>query len=186
MEILIRNQNKAVLFSLMLGLFVGILYDLFKLIRKLILPQNSLVSSRQAKDASVSFEAKKTVKKPSKILEKVTVAILDLSFCALLCPIFCVFTYITLNGRFRWFIFAAAFLGALTYKITLGRAVGRLIDLFSYAFFRFRRFLFDKIKIPLVRLSGKIKKSRNTRRKKRQEKAEKRKRMVVFSYGKSE
>ncbi len=186
MEILIRNQNKAVLFSFILGLFVGILYDLFKLIRKLLLPQSSLVSSRQAKDASISFEAKKTVKIPSKILEKVTVALFDLSFCALLCPIFCVFTYITLNGRFRWFIFAAAFLGALTYKITLGRAVGKGIDLFSYAFFRFRRFLFDKIKIPLVRLSGKIKKSRNTRRKKRQEKTEKRKRKVVFSYGKSE
>ncbi|MBO5379970.1 MAG: spore cortex biosynthesis protein YabQ [Clostridia bacterium] len=165
---------------------MGILYDLFKLLRKLVLPQNSLVSSRQAKDASISFEAKKTVKKPSKILETVTVALFDLSFCALLCPIFCIFTYITLNGRFRWFIFAAAFLGALTYKITLGRAVGRLIDLFSYVLFRFRRFLFDKIKIPLVRLSGKIKKSRNTRRKKRQEKAEKERRKVVFSYGKRE
>lgn len=186
MEILIRNQNKAVLFSFMLGLFVGILYDLFKLLRKLVLPQNSPKKHRGENNASVDGQAHKAVKKQSKMLEKVTVALFDLSFCALLCPIFCIFTYITLNGQFRWFIFAAAFLGALTYKITLGRAVGRLIDLFSYVLFRFRRFLFDKIKIPLVRLSGKIKKSRNTRRKKRQEKTEKRKRKVVFSYGKRE
>ncbi|MBQ4108894.1 MAG: spore cortex biosynthesis protein YabQ [Clostridia bacterium] len=186
MEILIRNQNKAVLLSFVLGLFVGIIYDAFKLIRKLLLMQNSPKKRRGENNGSTDGQVRKTVKKRSKILEALAVAIFDFSFCALLCPIFCVFSYITVNGRFRWFIFAAAFLGATIYKITLGRLVGKGIDLFSYAFFRFRRFLFDKIKIPLKTLSDKIKNKKASRRKKRQEKAEKERRKVVFSYGKSE
>ena len=186
MEILIRNQNKAVILSFVLGLFVGIIYDAFKLIRKLLLPQISPQKRREENNASTDGQVVKTVKKQSKILEALSVAIFDLSFCALLCPIFCVFSYITVNGRFRWFIFAAAFLGATIYKITLGRLVGKGIDLFSYAIFRFRSFLFDKIKIPLKTLSDKIKNSKAARRKKRQEKAEKERRKVVFSYGKSE
>ena len=177
MEILIRNQNKAVVLSLVLGVFVGVLYDFFKLFREILLPREICYIKNAKKD-----ETKRT--KLQNFVKKSVVAIFDLSFFAVLSPIFCVFTYITVNGRFRWFIFAAAFLGAVLYKISLGRPVGIVILNLSSALYKLRHFAFEKIKIPLSKLSGKIKSYKVAKRKKREEILKKKQRKVVFSYGK--
>ena len=171
--------------SLIFGVFVGILYDIFKLARLVVLPQNNLNSRLMKKRRGrTEQKAEKAPKNTSKIAETIVVATIDLSFCLLLCPIFCVFTYITVNGRFRWFIFVGAFIGALTYKITLGRPLGVVICHFSYLIFRFRGFAFNKLKIPLKKLSDKIKLGREAKRRKREENAQSKRRKVVFSYGK--
>ena len=183
MEILVRNQNRAVFLSVLLGLIIGVIYDAFKLVRKLVIPQKTPKRLFNKGNRYIYAQDDKTPKKSLIIRDLVVVALFDLSFCLLLCPIFCVFTYITVNGRFRWFIFAAAFFGALLYKGTLGRPVGAIIDCLSYYIYRFRRFIFDKIKGPLKKLSGKIKSKRNLKRKNREEKNRKKKRTVVFSYG---
>lgn len=184
MEILIRNQNKAVLLSILLGLFIGLVYDVFKMARKLLIPQTSVKGLFKKREAGVIEKSDKTIKNSLKIRDLVVVALFDLAYGLLLCPVFCIFTYITINGQFRWFIFAAAFLGALMYKITLGRLVGVAIDSVSYAAFCLRRLIFDKIKIPLKKLSTKIISKRALKRQKREEIKQKNARRVVFSYGK--
>ena len=178
MEILIRDQNKAVLLSLVLGVFVGILYDAFKLFREIIFP-------RELCNVKIANESEKRSQKLKNFAQKAVIIIFDLIYCLILCPIFCVFSYITVNGRFRWFIFAAAFLGALLYKISLGRPIGIIISHLSSALYKLRHFIFRKIKLPLEKLSGKIKTYKTKKRKKREEILKKKQRTVVFSYGKS-
>lgn len=186
MEILIGNQNKSFFLSILLGLFIGIIYDCLKLIRNLLIPQKSLKKHLKKLKGNISTQSYKMTKNVPKISEKVIVMMFDLLFCFLISPIFCIFTYITLNGHFRWFIFAAAFLGAIIYKGTFGRLFGIVIDYISYFFHFLCRHALNKIKIPLEKISGNIKRKRETKRKKREEEKDKNKRTVLFSYGKSQ
>jgi hypothetical protein len=186
MEILIRNQNKAVFLSLLLGIFVGLLYDVFKLIRKVAIPNGSKPVLFNKKRENDVLKTNEMENKSLKIRDFVVVLLFDLLYSFLLCPIFCVFTFITVNGQFRWFIFASALFGALLYKGTIGYIIGKAIDLISYAVFRFRRIIFDKMKTPLVKLSTKIKSKRVLKRQKREEIKRKQARKVVFSYGRGE
>lgn len=173
MEISISKQLLTVLFSIVLGLFCGIIYDLFKIFR-VVITQNydektlNKLKEKQFKRITNPIMSKEI--KSHKAIKLIVVGLLDIIYFFTLLPIFCVFTYVTNEGEFRWFIFVFALFGVIAYKKSFGRLNGLIIAYFSFYFNVLVAYLLFFSKIPIKRLNNKIKMYFSSRKAKKKEK----------------
>ena len=183
MEISIFEQIEANLYAFILGCFLWGIYELLKLIRMIFYWDFSEKFRNK-----MSNKIYKRVKNPINIkykhknkIEFTVMLVFDIVYFAILSIIFPTFIYIVNGGIFRWYIFLFAFLGYLTLKLTLGRVVNFLIELFVFYF----RIVVLLIKNPIVNKIDALKNKIKMRKQKRIINKEKKiKRNILISFGK--
>lgn len=160
MEISIYNQLLTVIFSVVLGAFCGILYDLVKIFRKILVKEyNKKLINKQSKKQykGISNPIFKRKSKKYKIYSYIITMLFDIFYFIILTPVFCIFTYIMNNGIVRWYIFVFSLIGFVLYKVSIGRISGSIIDSFSFQLRILILYLIKFIKIPLKKLNLKQK-----------------------------
>lgn len=189
MEISIYNQLTTVLFSIVLGAFCGILYDIVKIFRNVLVQNYS--EKFKIKHLNKTFKGINNpllnrISKKSKIYSYITIMLFDILYFILLTPIFCIFTYIMNDGIVRWYIFVFSLLGFTGYKISIGRLFGAIIDYFSFYLRILIIYLVKFIKIPFKRLNlrAKIDIIKAKAKNKNKTKAEVGKRELIIQFGK--
>lgn len=160
MEISIYNQLITVLFSIILGPFCGVLYDLIKIFRKVFVLEYSekfIIKQSRKEYKGINNPILRKKSRRYKIYSYITTMFFDIFYFILLTPVFCVFTYIMNNGIIRWYIFVFSLVGFVLYKISIGRLFGSIIDYFSFYLRILILYLIKFIKIPLKKLNLKQK-----------------------------
>lgn len=169
MEISIRYQLLTTLYSSILGVFIGLIYDYFKTFRKFILGEISLKLQDSIKKINfplikLSFNNNKV-----KLKHKITYFIVDLLFFVSIIPIMQIFVYAFSNGIVRWYIFFGVIIGFICYYFTLSKIIlfvyeicAVIIKIFFKYFLFFVEFPMKKIKVfvlkKYINLKNKIKK----------------------------
>lgn len=108
MEIYIEKQLSVILYSLILGLIFGGLYDIMRIIHILC--------------GIATYQAHRTTMKRGR-LPFILFFILDIAYMLTLTVCFSVFQYWQMNGRFCWFVLLSTLIGAALWHKTAGRAV---------------------------------------------------------------
>ncbi len=188
MEISLYNQLLTVLFSFVLGIPCGLLYDLFKVIRCALMPSytEKFISKHINKEYKRIENPIKEKKSSSKIPLYIFIGILDVLYFIFLIPVFCIFTYIMNDGILRWYIFFFSLLGFVVYKITIGRINAVIIDYMSFYLRVLLKYLIFFVKMPINKLKEKQNEIK-IKLKKKNEKANDKKeteRNVLISFGK--
>lgn len=117
MEICIEKQLINIVYSVILGLIFGGIYDIIRITQVLC----RVVSYSGAKGSGYCVMKKG---KPAAVVFAVTDSLFMLSVCV----IFSLFTYAADNGHFRMFMLVAALCGFVLYYNTLGRLVMLVSD----------------------------------------------------------
>ena len=132
---------EILLYSFLLGIFLGIVYDWFRIRRRLF----SINSAKKS-------DADKGTKKHICLIEDVVIFFEDVLYGIICSIVVCIFLFYINHGRFRAITLIGAGVGFLIYYKT----VGRLVLFCSEKIVRFIRFLFGKIfkltVIPIIRL----------------------------------
>ena len=104
MHLSVYEQGEIFRFAFLFGLLLGVLYDLFRLLRAMGFDSRS----------AVFFQ--------------------DVAFMACSAVLCFMFAQTTVHGRFRMFIMAGHLLGFAAYRVTLGIVTGRVYSLLGRAF----------------------------------------------------
>ncbi len=120
-----NEQLCLILYSLCLGVGVGIIYSFFDTISIIL---NLHIDTKRA-----NFEKKLSSDKNKIIILKIFQFSIDFLFSVVYTIITVVFIFCANNGKFRFFVMMFAVLGFVLYKVTVGKAVNYLMcALFSY------------------------------------------------------
>lgn len=193
MEISFASQFLVALISVVLGLFLGALYDVIRIIRALF--GISYVNKFTGKLKGIRLPFIKNPltkeKRGARAFENIVIFITDILYFLIVTLIMMVYIYHINSGTVRWYIFLGAILGLLLYYVTLGRLV---ISISEYIVFFLKvafSYLIFFISRPFVLLYLKIKPSvsRINRFKKRKNKLSdnnKKQRIELVKIGKKE
>ncbi len=193
MEISIKYQLITALLSVFIGVFIGLIYDAFKIFR--ILSGLEFSSKLQKRIETIKLPIIKGLKikntKFSKIKRKILYVLWDLLFFVVITPIMQVFIYATSSGVVRWYIILGAFLGFIIYYFTVSKIVSIVYEytllvlkiIFSYITY-FIRLPFNKLilvlKIKLKKHKEKLANKKTSKKKKTNTGM----RQKIVSYGK--
>lgn len=122
MEISITEQLTVFLYSLTVGAFICVLYDLFRILRMM-------------------FGA-----------GKVLLFLEDLLFCLLATGVIIIFLFHANSGEIRWFAMAGAFIGFFIYYNTVSRFIIFLLMKLIRLVKRVLKFIFNITVMPIIRL----------------------------------
>lgn len=141
MEIYLEKQLINIVYSLILGLIFGGIYDIIRIIHILF--------------GIASYSGEKSGMKHG-TLPFILFFILDAAYAVTASVIYSLFNYFACNGEFRVFILASVCVGFFVYHVTLGR----LVMLFSEAIVRLlKRVIHYTVVIPVcfaARITGRI------------------------------
>lgn len=186
MEISIYSQLITNLYSIFIGCFCWVLYELIKLIKMIFYWDFSeKFRLKMGKKEYKSIKNPLNIKiKGDKKIRFVVTLVFDIIYFVILSIIFPIFIFVTNDGIFRWYIFAFAFLGYIVPKATLGRLLNFVLEHINY----YSRVLILLIITPINNKITNIRKKLRRNReenvvKKSQEKREK-SRNILISYGK--
>lgn len=188
MEVYISKQLLCLLYSIILGVFAGLIYDSLKLIRaiannKLTIPKlkNRLYNKKHPFINNI-LEPKSSVK-----LYKIKMFFWDLLFFIILIPITAIFTYATSDGIVRWYIFLGMSVGFILYYLLISRLTKYLYEPIIYLLILLKQYL----KLPFKLLLSKIQKrmsiskvKRRIKHENKQNNTRKEKRQELISMGK--
>jgi len=118
------------LYSLFIGVFLAIVYDVFR-IRRLAYRTR----------ASFSDKSKKITSRKENMIESTLIFFEDVLFALIASVVVCIFIFYMNRGQFRGIALVGTFLGFLAYYFT----VGRLVMYFSGVIIGFLKFLTRKI-----------------------------------------
>lgn len=169
MEVSILEQSLSILKFFLVGMYFGAVFDGVSLIKSLISP----TFDNKFRDKYIKEKHKKVINE-RKILNKIVTIVFDIIFFIIITPQMCIFVYAYCGGNVRWFVFLATLLGAIIYKISLGRLIGFLIQICTLNI----RYLFVKIMEPIKKgIISIIKKIKIPSKKSKKEKR------VLIGYG---
>lgn len=186
MEISIYNQLLENLYSLLLGFFCWIVYEIIKQFRMIFYCDFSedfrlKMSKKEYKRIKNPINIK--IKGEKKIKFIVTL-IFDLIFFFILSIAFSVFIYIVNGGVFRWYIFAFSFMGFVISKVTIGRLLNRVFEHINYYFRVLVLLIITPIKNKYINIRKKIKAKREEKSTEKAKKEKEKLRNILISYGK--
>ncbi|MBQ8392562.1 MAG: spore cortex biosynthesis protein YabQ [Clostridia bacterium] len=104
--------------SVILGFYLGIIYDIVRIIRCFFGVKYRCVIKRLDK-----LWIKSEEKKLNKIYESVLMGITDILFFVIVTCIMASFIYSVNSGNVRWYIYLFAFVGFLLYYLTVGKII---------------------------------------------------------------
>lgn len=135
-----QQQLFLILYSLILGMSIGVIYTLFDTI--------SIMLNLYIDDRCIEKGRKQQRSKNKIIISKIFQFSIDFLFSIVYTVIVVVFIFCANNGKFRFFIMLFSVLGFVLYKTTLGKAVHFLI----YHAFRYLKMAVSAVVIsPLAR-----------------------------------
>lgn len=111
MEISQKAYIILILYSLVLGVFLGGVYDVIRIMR---------IALRPAHKEGVNSGG---IRKGFELIEFLFVFVTDIIFCIISAASIIVLVYYKNSGIIRWFVLAFAALGFFTYYNTVGKAV---------------------------------------------------------------
>lgn len=158
MEISIIYQLLTLIYSVILGEFIGLIYDCFKIIRKFSLGDISLKLKNKINKIkfpliNIKFDSNKI-----RIKHKITYFITDLLFFIFITPIMQIFIYAFSNGIVRWYIFLGVLIGFISYYFTLSKITIFIYEIFALMIKIFFLYLLLFIKFPVLKLKKMLKK----------------------------
>ena len=192
MEILIKNQLITALFSVFIGIAIGVIYDIFKIFR--ILSGLDFSNKFQEKIEALALPVIKKIKikkeKKLSIKDKILYFWWDLLFFIAITPIMLIFIYATSSGVVRWYIIGGAFLGYIIYYLTVSRLISVMCEyiafiikiIFAYAI-HFLKLPFKKLMLALKRKIISFKKKVKAKKMVSEKNETRNKREVVFLSG---
>ena len=117
--LVISHQLWEIAFSVLIGLFLGLVYDGIRFVRKILSPIGINVLIANIFDVLYGI------------------------FCG---AVYCVFVYYASSGRFRWFTALGMVLGFTVYRILPGRIIKPLLYFFADKFLLLLSFLLLPLK----------------------------------------
>lgn len=195
MEVLIEYQLLTTLFSIILGVFIGLIYDMFKILRILSgLDFSKKVHNKILKLKLPLIKQIIAVKnnKFNHTMRSILYLIWDLLFFITIIPIVQIFVYATSSGIARWYIFAGGFLGFVLYYYTLSKLISPLYEyllltiriIFAYGIYFIKLPLKKLFYIVKANLNKKIE-NRKIKQQSRDKKKKENERQILTSYGKN-
>ncbi|MBQ9744677.1 MAG: spore cortex biosynthesis protein YabQ [Clostridia bacterium] len=174
--------------SVILGFYLGIIYDIVRIIRCFFGVRYRCVIKRFDK-----LWLKSEEKKLNRVYESLLMGITDILFFIIIACIMASFIYSVNSGNVRWYIYLFAFAGFLIYYLTLGKIIISLSSLIVRTVKKvFRIFIMCMLSpfLPFKILYGKAIKAmhnqiRARRRVKLPDAEEIKKRTVLLQYGKN-
>lgn len=186
MEISIYEQLLSNFYAVILGFFSWGIYELIKLVKMLFCWEYS----EKFKEKMSKREFKK-IKNPLNIKNKagknisfVITFFFDIVYFLILSIIFPIFTYITNEGIFRWYIFAFAGVGFVIPKITIGRLLNFVLEHINYYSKVLILLIVTPIYNKIINKMKKIKAKRQEKAKEKEKKEREKERKMLISYGK--
>ncbi len=159
MEISFASQLFVFLASLILGLVLGVLYDVIRIIRALLGISYINRFTQRLKVLRLPL-----IKNPlckagvhSRTFDSIIIFITDVVYFLIVTLALMIYIYHMNSGIVRWYIFAGAMIGMLMYYITIGRlviSVSEYIVFFLKVIFSYLSFFISK---PFILLYSKIK-----------------------------
>lgn len=126
MEIYLEKQLINIVYSIILGLIFGILYDIIRIIHVICNIASYSGKNRFIKREKVPF---------------LVFFVFDVIYMTVVTAVYSLFTYWANNGIFRLFLFIPTCVGFTLYYFT----VGKVVISFSEAVTKFLRFVFKKV-----------------------------------------
>ena len=107
-DFIVLEQLKIMMFSLVFGCFFGLIYDLIRVVRKLIV-----------------YDGKSKICRA--ISRFVFVQLSDIVYFLLLAVSFCIFLFYFNSGRFRWYLLFSLLIGFFGYDLTIGKIMRKVL-----------------------------------------------------------
>ena len=123
MEISIVSQLWATLYSLAVGAFLALSYDVVRISRVIAGLRESTSSRYMDRSLPIIGCPIKERSPRTRIFADVFVFVGDIAYFAFASFVFLVFVFHANNGNGRWFLIAGCFAGFVLYMISVGRAV---------------------------------------------------------------
>jgi hypothetical protein len=167
MDVSIKNQLLTILFSLILGILFGLIYDIFKIVRMFIIGQISDRTKNIFLKIKLPLIKLKFNCEKLNVKEKIVYLIFDIMFFIVITPIMQIFIYAFSNGIVRWYIFLGAFIGSMIYYATISRI--NLI-IYEYIFMLVKiilTYILHFIILPFKKISRIIKEKHNYKKERR-------------------
>lgn len=189
MEISIKIQLLTALYSIVLGVFIGLIYDCFKIFRKFLLFEvseklKSFIKKIKLPLISLNFHGENL-----KTRHKLTYLILDILFFIVITPIMQIFVYAFSNGIVRWYIILGTFVGFIIYYFSVSKIVLSVFEFILLIFKILLSYLLFFIKLPINKckriLYRKISNFKDKMKAKEIEKTNNSNKTVVFYSGKN-
>ena len=140
------------IFALILGAFLGLLYDLFRITRVFLGMHYSRRAAKRLESIRLPLLDPRKKRKESRALG-VVIFLEDLLFCLMAAVSLILLFYGGNNGKFRVFALFCTAGGFLLYRVTLGRAVMLFSEVIAFALETFARYAVFFLLFPL-RWSG--------------------------------
>ncbi len=152
MDISLSNQLLGFVYSLVIGIFLGTIYDVFRIVRIFLgmgyrdksagkyddirLPfigsRNERNIRRKKNENGQSEPSGKKFIKFSELFKDIAVFFQDILYFLIAAPIFIIFIYHANNGEIRWFLGLGAFAGFMLYYFTIGHLVMLVSELIIF------------------------------------------------------
>lgn len=151
MEVSRDWQVQTILFSFVLGVIIGIIYDVFYVLGLIL----------GVKEGEIRIDSLKKIiafKKKGKKLDFVIVFVLDILFFIVITPLCAVAIYLLNKGILRWYISLGTILGFLVYKHTVSKIVIQISSVITMLIKALILKFFSKIKKNIFKFKSKNKK----------------------------
>ena len=193
MDVSIKEQLLCALYSVILGIFLGNIYNIFKTVRCLIFGQTSEKLENKLK--SIRFPLIKEIRLKKKGLKSKTAQTIflffwDILYFIFITPFVLVFIFATSYGIPRWYIFLGAFLGFLIYHLTVGVLFKRIFEVVIFVLIIIKEYVKLPFKWLYMLIMNKIKyilnkmKEKRALKRKNKPKNDKNKRKTLLCIGK--
>ena len=127
MEVFISQQFTVLLYACVLGVFLGVLYDVFRIMRVMMGVKYAGIVKKTTDRIKLpkieSFVRRTGEGKISVKMREIGIAAGDVAFFFLAGIAMCIFIYWSNNGKFRFFALAGAAAGFSLYYFTLGKLI---------------------------------------------------------------
>ena len=185
MHISIKSQIITTLFSIVLGILLGFIFEIFNTLKLLFGSEPSEKIKKRICKLKHFQVKRREVYKISKIHKWIIDFVFDLLFFVFITPIMQIYIYAFSNGIVRWYIILGAIIGYLLYYVTIGRIIRYVLEYIFIFLKAMLQFLMHYIILPFRKVfeffKMRFEKCYGTRKRKQSDKTASKN--IIFSYG---
>jgi len=151
MEVTLKSQFIVILYSILFGAFLGVIYHLLSIISNVFKFKDFEINNKKLLKYKLPY--KETVK------SRIGLFFIDLLYFLIITPLSAIFVFGINSGVVRGYIIVGAICGFLIYKLSLGRIFGLIVN---YSSLFFQNVLLFQIKLIMkpIKAIKKLKKKK--------------------------
>ncbi len=123
MEVTLKSQFIVILYSIIFGIFLGIIYHLVSITSNVFLFKDFEINNKRLSKYKIPYK--------ESIKSRVGLFFVDLLYFFIISPISAIFVFGINSGVVRGYIIAGSVFGFFLYKISIGRLFAILVNYFS-------------------------------------------------------